>query len=68
MHEVIDSLDEAFDVTEEIQDQISESYDKMPVNFQDTDRGEAMQKEIDDMDEIMKHITDLKNEVFHLIK
>ena len=58
IEEIINAIVDAADNLEVIKDEEQEVFDNMPENFQYTERGEAIQENVDDLDDAISNLQD----------
>lgn len=56
--EAFEKISDAMEILEAVKDEESESYDNLPDNFRDGDRGEEMQGYIEMLDEAYGYLDD----------
>lgn len=56
--EILDQLNGALCEIENIKDEEESKYDNLPENFQDSERGEAIQDGIDALDDTLSYLSD----------
>jgi methyl-accepting chemotaxis protein len=66
--EVNITLDEAIDQIESLIDDEQDSYDNLPEGLQASARGDKMQEAIDEMNNIISHIEEVKDHVSCIAK
>lgn len=63
LKEVIDLINQANSIIEEVKDEEEEALNNLPENLQDTERAESMQECIDQLEEIYDDLTDRSTEL-----
>lgn len=58
IEEIINTIVDAADNLEVIKDEEQEVFDNMPENFQYAERGEAIQENVDDLDDAISNLQD----------
>lgn len=58
IEEIINAIVDAADNLEVIKDEEQEVFDNMPENFQYAERGEAIQENVDDLDDAISNLQD----------
>lgn len=61
LSEAFDLVAKAEEIIDAVKDEESESYENLPDNFRDGDRGEEMQNYIDMMDEVIGYLQDAES-------
>jgi signal transduction histidine kinase len=63
LYDVTSFLDDAIDRLEEVKNDEQDAFEAMPEGFQNSIRGDNMQEAIDNMENIILHIEEIKEEV-----
>lgn len=61
--QAVEKLTAARDIVSELADEVRESYDNMPENFQGGEKGEALSAAADTLDEALSAIEDQMNDL-----
>ncbi len=61
LSEAFDLVSKAEELIDAVKDEETESYENLPDNFRDGDRGEEMQNYIDMMDEVIGYLQDAES-------
>ncbi len=61
LSEAFDLVAKAEELIDAVKDEETESYENLPDNFRDGDRGEEMQNYIDMMDEVIGYLQDAES-------
>jgi len=67
LKDVIDNLNTALSVIEEVKDEEQDSYDNLPESIQDGERGGQMQENIDNLDTAYNDLDDVISELQEVI-
>ena len=63
----MEAIDRLMDDIEEVQNEEQEAYDNMPENLQESERGEAMQEAIDNLDSAWSSLEEAKDTLEEII-
>jgi hypothetical protein len=58
INKAIDLLEKASAILDQVRDEEQEAFDNMPENLQESDKGQAMQQSLDDLDAAIECIGD----------
>ena len=64
---IIEKLEAQLDAIETVKDEEEECYDNLPEQLQDTERGEAMQENYEDLDSIYDDLQDIIDRIQDVI-
>lgn len=65
--DTIEMLEQAMLELENIRDDEQEAYDNLPESIQDSERGEAMQENVDDMEDASSNLQDIIDQLQDII-
>ena len=63
----MEAIDRLMDDIEEVQNEEQEAYDNMPENLQESERGEAIQEAIDNLDSAWSSLEEAKDTLEEII-
>lgn len=67
LNRIMEEIEKLMDDVEEVQNEEQEAYDDMPEQFQEGERGEAMQEAIDNLDSAWSSLKEAKDTLEEII-